>query len=78
MQNNCTGSPLEDSFEDALAGGLGAGFGLRQLQVLGNEIALPCSHVFSCKVQLPIKDMGRGPFITKPMPYVAALHLVRN
>ena len=33
-------------------------FGLRQLQVLGNEIAL---HVVSCKIQLPIKDMGYSP-----------------
>ena len=30
-------------------------FGLRQFQVLGNEIAL---HVVSCKIQLPIKDMA--------------------
>ena len=33
-------------------------FGLGQLQILGTEIAL---HVVSCKVQLPIKDMGHSP-----------------
>ena len=32
-------------------------FGLRQLQVLGNEIAL---HVVSCKIQFPMKDMGHS------------------
>ena len=58
MRNKCTCSPLEDAFEDAFARGFRGWFGLGQLQIPGNEIAL---RVVSCKVQLPIKDMGHSP-----------------
>ena len=69
MQNNCTCSPLEDAFEDAFAQGLGAGLGWGNFKFF--------------EMKLPIKDMGHSPhtsgsLVTKPMSYVAALHLVPN
>ena len=63
---------LEDAFEDAFARGLGAGLGSGNFKFLGMKLP----GMWSCKVHS--QPYVTGKFVTKPMSYVAALHLVPN